>query len=196
MDRGLQQAPQLRIGRRKLQRHVGTDQFIPEFVVPVGHRRAGHRVGHGAVGTNDQQRVRLAEFRLALGPTPVFADRPQRGVQRIAGSERTGKILRSQHDAFRLNRDPALPAFDVDRATASSIGTIVGNDRKRAFSPGKLLARVGQPLAFCLQFRLQPKQLAARGLPVFDAVVSAHLQCRQFGLQLLPAQFQAADVVL
>ena len=65
-DRCGEHRPQRRIARGELQFDVAFHQFVTEFVVPGRHRGPGHRVGHRAVRTDDQQRIRLAA---ALSPS-------------------------------------------------------------------------------------------------------------------------------
>jgi hypothetical protein len=119
------------------------NQLISKLVVPSLHGRPRGAIGQDSAGTHDQQRVRLPR----LGPERpfvVFANRPQRHVERIPGPERPGEILGSQQNALRLHNYAKLRALDVNWPPPRARRAFVWDERIRLFAIGLLFLALFQ----------------------------------------------------
>ena len=150
------------------------------------HGAAGGIVGHDALGADQQQRIRLAVAARVEGAPlqQIFADRPQRGGQRIARSQPLVEIGRDELDALGLQDDGVGAAFEVDRAAMGLVRPVVWKDGVGPRTPLGLLLGVGQSVSGLGQFALDLPQLAFRGAALRGGVEMVEVQVDARGAQL------------
>ena len=97
-------AGQLRVGRPVVELPIFADQFVAELGPPRLQGSASGIIRADPAGPHEQQRVGFAG---AAGiecvlPEQVFACRPQRRGQRVAGPHRPVEVGLAEHDLLRL----------------------------------------------------------------------------------------------
>jgi hypothetical protein len=114
------------------------NQFIAPFVVPSANRCPRSAKCDHAARPHNQQRIRLSRF-IAGGLLPMFANCPERTIERISRSQRSVKIIGCQSQALRLNDDAKFRAFNVNRPPSSPRATVIRDQGIRFFAIGRHL---------------------------------------------------------